>query len=422
MFRMIAVFGLICSFSGCSDNSKQTARDGSRNTPASLVLHGTPSVKQLPPEYRVLAEQLSLDIKSSPDEFHNDKSMADAMAEIHLAIMELKGVQSSDSDLKYIADQGLAGWSEFVSSLERLNALPAPPSQSEVMVTSFFAGLAAGDPISGMLAGGTIGADAEQKKNSVAVEVQGMIAGGDKADAAHMMLPKIAERYAATPTTGMNRFVIDINASWGAFGPNDWFCVNNNGDALDDCTIQVQLTGATGQVRKNVHFVRHWPARTWMYAKYEPGQLLLGQQTGRMTVSEIQKAEVSVWSPKFTSSQTYTYQGAEKDKDIAERCSKINLTGRYQPFVKGTLWSTQRGCYFTLNGFPYTPKGRATVTFKKGKESKAFGWDFDSWKAGEEKYFGTTAGQLEFDPDSIDIALSFPGTSYQHKVNLQVVK
>lgn len=415
----IAVAGLAVLISGCGNSSGASS---SSRTPVTPVVLGTPSVKPLPPEYRVLAEHLAMEMKPSPDQFRDDKGMAEIIAEGHTAVLALRGIQSTDTDLNYIADQGQAGWGDAVSRLERINALPKPPSDGEVLVSSFIAGMLTGDPFSGAMAGGAIGNDADQKRNAVAIEVQGLLAAVDKADAAHMMIPKIAEKYAATPSTGTNRFVVDIDESWGGFGPNDWFCINNSGPALEDCTIQVQLTGSTGQVRKNVHFVRHWPANTWMYARYEPGQEILGRQAGKMTVTEIQKADVTVWSPQFTTSLTYTYHGAEKDKDIAERCSKMSFTGRYQPFQKGILWNTQRGCYFTLDGFPYTPKCRADVTFKKGTQSKGWYWEFDYWKAGDEKYFGTNEGQLTFDPEAIDLTLSFPGSSYQHKVTLNVNK
>ena len=249
-----------------------------------------------------------------------------------------------------------------------------------------------------------------------------MLAAVDKADAAQMMRPRIAEKYAATPSGPNGQIVVDIDESWGWFGPNDWFYIYNAGpEDLEDCTIQVHLTGRTGQSRKNVHFIRHWPANSWMYVRYEPGQEILDHpEAGRFTVTNIRKADVSIWSPKYTTTLTYVYQGAEKDKDIAERCKDLKFTGHYQPFVSGILWDTQRGAEFTLDGVASIPKCRVDVTFRNGSQTKAWYWKHDSWTKGKKKSFSTPKGDLTFDPSHIDMAISFPGTSYTHEVTLPV--
>jgi hypothetical protein len=426
LITTIVVAGLSVMISGCgnakSSGAKSSGTGSSPRTPVTPVVLGTPSAKPFPPEYRVLAENLALEMRASRSDFQDNRELAQIISEGHACVLALRGVRSVDSDILYIAEHGQAAVVEALARLERVNALPRPPDAGTLIISSLIGGfytLYTGDP-SGLAMSFGAGLDANQKQNAIVPEIQAFMAALDKVDAVQMLLPTVATKYAATPSTGTMRFVVDIDESWGGFGPHDWFCINNSGPGLEDCTIQVQLTGSTGQVRKNIHFVRHWPANTWMYARYEPGQEILGRQAGRMTVTEIQKADVTVWSPQFTTSLTYTYHGTAKDKDIAERCSKMSFTGRYQPFQKGILWNTQRGCYFTLDGFPYTPKCRADVTFKNGTQSKGWYWEFDYWKAGDEKYFGTNEGQLTFDPEAIDLTLSFPGSSYQHKVTLNI--
>ena len=412
---VLAAAVLMAPILGCGSSSGAASGDPQR-------LVGKPSAKPLPPEYRILAEHLAVEVRPSPDQYRDDIGTEEILAAGHSAVLALRGIQSSDSDLNYIANLGQAALSDAVMRLERINALPKPPSDGEVMVSSFMAGFLSGDMVSGAMAGGAIGYDADQKRNAVATEVHGLIAALEAGDATHLMLPKIAEKYSASQSSSTGRFLVNIDESWGGFGPNDWFCINNSGPDLDDCTIQVQLTGAAGEVRKNVHFVRHWPANTWMYARYEPGQEVFGRQAGKKTVTQIQQADISVWSPAFSTALTYTYQGAEKDEDIAQRCSTLKFTGRYEPFQEGILWNTHRGCYFTLTGFPYLPGCRADVTFKGGSQSKEWYWELDNWKDGEEKHFGTSEGQLLFDPETIDLSLSFPDSSYKHKVTLTVKK
>lgn len=417
MNRLAALFlvlGLAISLSGCG--SESTANNGGASPPAVV---GTPSVKPLPPEYRVLAEHLVLEMKPSPDDFRDDKGLPEIIAEGHSAVLAMRGIQSEDSDITYVANQGQAACGEAVLRLERINSLPKPPGAGSLFVESFIHGL-----YGNVFYGYALGVDAEEKQKAIMVEVQGLLAAVDKADAAQMMLPRIAEKYAATPSDPNGRIVVDIDESWGWYGPNDWFYIYNAGpDDLEDCTIQVHLTGGTGQSRKNVHFVRHWPANSWMYARYEPGQEILDRpEAGKFTVTEIQKADVSIWSPKYTTALTYVYQGAEKDKDIAERCKDLKFTGRYQPFVSGIIWDTQRGAEFTLDGVAFIPKCRVDVTFRNGSQSKAWYWEHDYWMKGSKKSFSTPKGGLTFDPSHIDMAISFPGTSYTHEVTLTVNK
>ena len=66
------------------------------------------------------------------------------------------------------------------------------------------------------------------------------------------------------------------------------------------------------------------------------------------------------------------------------------------------------------------PKCRVDVTFGRGSESKGYYWNLDYWKKGNEKWFGTSKGQLTFDPDNIDLTVSFPGTNYKHSATLAV--
>ena len=315
---LVVVVVSAASLAGCGSTP-----EGITDSPPPIVVK--PSVQPLPPEYRVLAETLALGMKSSPDQFRDDMGTAESIASLHSGVIALRGIQSSDTDITYVASQGEEAVSDAVSRFERINSLPKPPDACTQFVTSFIGGFYTGytgDP-SGLAGGFAAGVDAENKWKAIVDELQASIAAIEKLDEIHMMLPMISKKYAAAPSSASGRIVVDIDESWGGFGPNDWLYINNNGPDLEDCTIQVQLTGSTGEVRKNVHFVRHWPANTRMYARYEPGLEILGRQVGKTTVPQIQKADISIWSPQFTTSLTYSYQGAEKDKDIAGRCKKM---------------------------------------------------------------------------------------------------
>lgn len=62
IIALLAVIGLVFTLTGCGDD-------------------GAPSVKPLPPEFRVLAEQLVLEMKPSPDDFRDDKGLPEIIAD-----------------------------------------------------------------------------------------------------------------------------------------------------------------------------------------------------------------------------------------------------------------------------------------------------------------------------------------------------
>lgn len=73
-----------------------------------------------------------------------------------------------------------------------------------------------------------------------------------------------------------------------------------------------------------------------------------------------------------------------------------------------------------VDGVLFIGKCRVDVTFHNRFQRKGWYWEFDYWKKGEEKTFDTQKGQLTFDPDNIDVVISFPGTSYKYEATLKV--
>ena len=85
-------------------------------TPASI-----PTTPPLPPEYRVVAKNLGMDMKSSAEQFRDDQPLSQDLAEAHSSILELRSVKSSDQQISYIADEGQKAISEAVSHLKNGN-------------------------------------------------------------------------------------------------------------------------------------------------------------------------------------------------------------------------------------------------------------------------------------------------------------
>ncbi|MHB1038380.1 MAG: hypothetical protein ACYC35_28055 [Pirellulales bacterium] len=350
-------------------------------------------------------------MEQSPDQLRDDKGLTAILADGHEAVMTLRNIKSSDRDITYIAEQAQGAFSDVVKRLEQINSLPKPPGEGELFASSFVDGFFLN--FRGAYARGK---DVEDKQMALKAEAEALLAAIQKADAARQLLPKVAEKYSASLCDSAERIGVDFDESWGCFGPHDWCFLDNRGPALQDCTIVVQLTGAKGDVRKNVHFVKEWPTNSRMYARYEGGQ----ETTFRQTVYKVQQMDVTIYSPQFATLIKYVYEGPEKDKDVAARCKALQFKGRYQPFVSGIVWDTQRGVYFTLDGVDLIPQCQVEITFRRGSESKGWSWDYDYWKKGDEKWFGTSKEELTFEPDNIDITVSFPGTNYKHRATLAV--
>jgi hypothetical protein len=353
----------------------------------------------LPPEYRTLATHLTEDVKNSPDEFRDHKGMAEIIAEGHSAAMDLANIKSADADISYIASQGHEAFVEAIKHLEMIDALSKPP-------------------------------DADEKAKAIRAEVEGLIAAADRAEAAELPLPKVALKYAPPLAQDSTSIAIKFHESWGSIvGLYDWLLLENaSGQPLEDCTIVVELTGAAGDVKKNVHFVREWPLQSWVYARYGGGKEIGGRTLGRTSVGLVQKIAVAVYSPRLSATVNYTYQGEEKDKDYAERCEKLTVRGRYRPFAGGVFSNDERAAILTLDGVDLLPKCKVTVAFVRGPgagaagppEVKSWYWDLDCWKKGDEKTFATAKDQLSWDPDKIDVLIAFPNSSYEWKGTIVV--
>lgn len=159
-----------------------------------------------------------------------------------------------------------------------------------------------------------------------------------------------------------------------------------------------------------------------MNARYENGGIIpTNPEAGRTKVDDLQQAELIIWSPQYSTELAYLYQGEQKDQDIARWCQDLALAGRYQPFVKGLLWNTERGVEFSIDGIESIPAVTANVTFRSGTTSKGLlSYHVDGWKRGETKAFNPAKGELTFDPTHIDVELSFGGTKFRYKTTMEV--
>ncbi len=294
------------------------------------------------------------------------------------------------------------------------------------MGIAFLGGLYSG--YTGDLSGVSLGMAPAVDSFSASNEIQGVLDEllllNDNHETCQLLLPRIAEKYAASFSKPNGRITVDIDECWGTINESDYLLIHNGTSrALENCTIQVELVGASGESRKNIHFVRNWPGKSSICARYSAGQKFGSRDVAfRTTVYDIQKATVTIWSPKYTTAIDYVYEGKERDRDIAEACKNLSFSGKYLPFSSGIFWNTQRGVEFTHDGLDFLPPSRAEIAFKSRTNSKSYVSNNDTWLCGNSKTFRTAEGQLNHDPNSIELTLSFPRSEYRHKVTLNLGK
>lgn len=405
---LLFLVGLLVA--GCTEAPAQQGDARAKPSPA-LTINAPAASKPeakitLPIEYPVLAEVLGMPLFRNPQDFWKQE---DATKVYHHNIMTLQRIKSIDPDITYITNLAQTGYSDSLHSVEQLSTLPKPQSDGSTFVESFIHG-ALGDVRHGF----ELDARNQQLQNGLSVELDKLVAAENRIDLAHQLLAKVAANYApvipkqSTP----QRIFISFDES---VRPNelDWNKIYNGGPEIVFATIVVELTGANGETRKNIHFVKAWPQNTWLYCPYTAGVLIKDKMEGRRSVTAVQKVQVTVLSPDLAIQQSYNRTQADKDKDFQRTYGAVKFECGYRPFDPGILITDYRGVYLKMKEVPNLPKCRVTLTFSLGTKSVAWYWDQDSWAQDELKTFQSK--DLVFEPEKVEMVLSVTGTNFTHR-------
>jgi hypothetical protein len=95
MNRLVASIlagGMCLLIAGCGESANSSPSPAFRPIATTA---STPTTRPMPPEYRVLAKSLGMDMKPSLDLFRDDESLSQIIAEGHSAVMDLRGIRSS---------------------------------------------------------------------------------------------------------------------------------------------------------------------------------------------------------------------------------------------------------------------------------------------------------------------------------------
>jgi hypothetical protein len=321
---------------------------------------GETKTRGIPDEYRVLATHLGHSLKPDARDFRNDQTFAQVLAEAHAALIDLRGIRSDNAEINYLSAQGASAISEMVTRLERVDSLPKPQDPSSLFFESFLHGLAGN-----VTAGYELGAEADNRQKSIRNELNLLGAAVEKLDATHLLLERLAQKYAGPVDSRKALILTDFDGAWNAW-PYDWCKMKNVGPDLEDCTVIIELRGKTGQTRKNIHFAPRWPANSMLVARYDPGFSLGDRVVGKTNVADVSSVVMRVLSPGASYEGLLTYGGTERRADIERQVSvvKSNLIVK----VRNSLWGARYGQVIILeNKLNYAVKEvQARVTAANG--------------------------------------------------------
>jgi len=363
----------------------------------------------VPPAYVTLASRLADECRTGRDGPETARDIAQTLAELRNAALDLERIEVADPDTAAVVAEGRRVFNEAATSLERLASLPGPPGQLELSGEFFLRGFALDlpgllrryDQVSGV-------------QEDLIAEARRLATAIKRGEAARLMLPRIAARYAGPAREAGPALKVDFDEAWGPIGPADWLTLTNaSGAELHNATVLVEVRGESGDVARSVHFVPVWKSGAAIDASYTVGDESLGFPVGRQTVPNVAGVTVSLWSEELREEGiAYRYLGAEHDADVARYCAAMRVRARFRPFQPGFVWDTQRGMELWLDGIAALPSPRITATFRRGADRRTWYWDFPRWDEGERKVLD--AGKaLPWDPEEVTVEVSFPRTGHK---------
>lgn len=393
---------------------------------ASSASEAAAAPKALPPEYRALAKILArpMDLASvSKAATQPTPNLTDAMAQAHASIIDLRQIHSSDDGINQVASMAIDATEDLTKRIEDLDfALLSKPKHgaSPAAKSSILEALPLLSPHHLLLhaLGSMLSFEQEQNAESkswkagVQTDLAHIVEDSHQLDAAAMLLPKIAAPYSAPVSPNDSRVTLHFAEAWGPLS-DDVLELVNSGSDLEDCTIAVELTGANGESRTNVHFVPKWESKGILVARYSPGQTVLDQTLDKTTISGARSVTVSIQSPSYSTRVMYAFNSKDHDKTISSICKNLKLIGAYSKkdhILSGPTYEAT----ITLDGLASIPAGQIDLTLHSGTQTKLFSYPFKGWKKGETKLFP----KLPFNPNSTDIVVTFPDTTYRYETKI----
>ncbi len=331
-------------------------------------------------------------------------SMDEVYAEANRRSMEFQSLATAPVKIAALAAEAAAAQTDFLTTHRSLKSANTGSGDGLLLLV----GLVAGSPevaFAGLQGSVQTGTTLSQLAREHAAAFQ-------RNRGAQLSLASLAPEYAG-PASDKPALLVDIDESWGGVTwPYDVVKLQNtSGKVLTNCLVQVSLSGNTGDKARNVHFVERWEPGTWRYARYGIGTALGSEQLGKQTVFGMSAASISIWSSELRSENIgYTYDGSERDNDIRAMFEgKVNF--KYTLIDNGII-NYVPALHMTLDGVPALPPQTVALEFHNGGDKITKGWEGQQWTRGESRVFQPNP-RLPWAPESIQVTVSFSGTSYR---------
>lgn len=383
---------------------------------------------QLPPE--AIADvpliEKSSPIKAEPEGYREYAMLARTLGDPLLTTYDVSTAQPSMDEVYAAANSKLMEYQEIIASgRPRVAALADEARSAQIDFLAAHRRLETADDGTGgalllclgVIAGNPAVAFSGLQGAIAASDTQGVLtrdysSAFQRNRGAQLSLAALAPTFAG-PEVSQSLFAIDMDESWGGLTwPWDWFTVqNNSGRDLTDCVLEVVLTGASGEKRRNVHYVSRWQKNQPLIARYGIGVSVGREELGRQTVYGLKSVEVSVWSKECRAERiSYVYEGAERDADV-QRLIDGKLMVRWQLYDGGFL-NVVPTMAMTLDGVNAIPAHSVKMSFRRGADTLNHEWTGQSWSRGQNRVFQPNP-RLPWFPEEIVLSIAFGDTSYR---------
>jgi hypothetical protein len=235
-------------------------------------------------------------------------------------------------------------------------------------------------------------------------------------EAGVQLFPGIVKRWSGPVATNNDVFYI-FQGGWGGGDHSDWLKVANRSDSdFHNCTVVVTLTSASGEVVRNVHFIKEWPQQTYFTAFYDLGIKINDEYIEKSTFKDVALVVVDVYSDEATLLNLSTPFTRDQ---MTVRLVNDNLKAisQYRPFSKGLIFDQQRSVIigWKWDRMAYLPKGQVVVTLKNNEHVQRIKKEFDQWPAG--KSFKLSFENVDWEPVEWSAEFNFDGTSARFTFN-----
>lgn len=322
-------------------------------------------------------------------------------------ILDCEKLKSADQDLQFVAAEYKAAAAELVESLLAFQSLPRAPGAAqqalEAVATVIFS------PTEVMSAGKEYG-----NRNSALLQTQRRYALAlQRAQANDLLMPRVAAKFSGPPAEENRAWLrIGIYEPRYRLGKTDLVRLTNGSHkTLHNCTVIVRLTGQTGEVAENVHFLESWKPDAEFWGFYFAGEEIAGiRDAGRQTVRGIQTVTSSVFSDEMHIggvTQVYSEE-ARRESALIDIKGGFKPKSSYRPYAKGLVFDDQRAVFVSYEGLDRLPKVTLTLKcFLDGSQMfDARTITVENWNPNDTKTFGLPS-QAGSEADRWEISFRF---------------